>query len=259
MDSNDTDILLEGHITGLKGLDINYSGDILSDDSDFETGPHASSPREDIYDNEFNSFSNYSATEMVTSTTETTDAITSKKSSSTFSTRVVETEDPEDVTTKSNGPVTSTPSPELEDEKEDVEYVPDESLMVSSSLDLSGVDTSSTEFTTPLPINDDTDRLEQVLAGAFIDEEDNSSEATTQQDSEKTDSIKTDSASTGIEREDEEQVATGASSYDDVSRSQQDDHHSEKSDNPLVFKMMRIKSVSNYGYTFTISQSFYCS
>ena len=46
MDSNDTDTLLEGHITGLKGLDINYSGDIASDASDIEFDVSSSSPRQ---------------------------------------------------------------------------------------------------------------------------------------------------------------------------------------------------------------------
>ena len=43
MDSNNTDVLLEGHLTGLKGLDINYSGEILSDDEDLDDLVFASS------------------------------------------------------------------------------------------------------------------------------------------------------------------------------------------------------------------------
>lgn len=52
MESNNTDVLLEGHITGLKGLDINYSGEILSDDEDLDdlvfasSSPRGASPPE---------------------------------------------------------------------------------------------------------------------------------------------------------------------------------------------------------------------
>ena len=47
MESTDTDILLEGHITGLKGRDINYSGAIASDDEDSNDYLFSSSPRKD--------------------------------------------------------------------------------------------------------------------------------------------------------------------------------------------------------------------
>ncbi|XP_067936924.1 dystonin-like [Watersipora subatra] len=49
IDSTDTDMLLEGHIKGLKGKDINYSGEILSDDdNEDEDFLFTSSPRKEV-------------------------------------------------------------------------------------------------------------------------------------------------------------------------------------------------------------------